>query len=250
MAGNLPLVGFHDLLCVLMSNHKAMIKLSTKDSILLPYLLQILFKIEPLFTSKILISENLKGADAYIATGSNNSAKYFEYYFGKYPNIIRKNRTSIALLNGNETDEELYLLGTDIFNYFGLGCRNVGKLYITPNVNLQHLMKTFDQFKHLAKHDKYRNNFDYQLTILLMNKTACLANECIILTENKSIFSPLSVLHYEVIDDLSKVNHSIPSHQIQCIIGSDNMPFGKSQIPNLLDYADGIDTMKWLNKLR
>ncbi len=246
MAGNLPLVGFHDLLCVLMSNHKALIKQSSKDNILLPYLLEILFQIEPQFKKQVAFSDMLKGCDAYIATGSNNSSRYFEYYFGKYPHIIRKNRTSIALLNGTESDEDLLNLGKDIFTYFGMGCRNVGKILITPNVDLQRLLKVFEHFNYLANHDKYKNNFDYQLTILLMNKTPCLANDCLILTENKNLHSPLAVLYYEVVDNLKAAIQAISQDDLQCIVGKDFIPFGQSQTPSLSDYADNIDTMKWL----
>ncbi len=249
MAGNIPLVGFQDLLCVLISNHKALIKQSSKDNILLPYLLEILFEIEPEFKKQIAFSDMLKGCDAYIATGSNNSARYFEYYFGKYPHIIRKNRTSIGLLDGTESDEDLLNLGKDIFSYFGMGCRNVGKILITPNVDLQRLLKAFEYFNYLADHDKYKNNFDYQLTILLMNQTPCLANDCVILTENKNLHSPLAVLYYEVVDDLKKALQNISQDDLQCIVGKDFISFGQSQQPSLSDYADNIDTMKWLMKL-
>ncbi|MFM2226297.1 MAG: hypothetical protein RJA07_2499 [Bacteroidota bacterium] len=249
MAGNLPLVGFHDLLCVLVSNHTVMIKLSSKDNLLLPYLLNILFAIEPEFKNRIIISEMLKGADAYIATGSNNSARYFEHYFGKYPNIIRKNRTSIALLDGSETDDDIMNLGKDVFTYFGLGCRNVGKIYITKSFDLQRLLRIFEHYNHLADHVKYRNNYDYQLTILLMNKTVCLVNDCIIVTEDKSIHSPLSVLYFEVVDTIADALKGLNMADIQCIVGKNNIPFGQSQIPTLSDYADDIDTMKWVNTL-
>ena len=249
MAGNLPLVGFHDLLCVLMSDHHAMVKQSSKDNILLPFLLNILFEIEPEFKNKITFSEMLKGCDAYIATGTNNSARYFEFYFGKYPHIIRNNRTSIALLDGSESDQDLLNLGKDIFTYFGMGCRNVGKIFITPNVDLQRLLKAFEFYNPLANHDKYKNNFDYQLTLLLMNKTPCLANDCLILTENKNLNSPLSVLFYEVVDSLKIATQSISTNQIQCIVGNGFTPFGQSQTPSLFDYADNIDTMKWMIEL-
>ncbi len=249
MAGNLPLVGFHDLLCVVMTNHKALIKQSSKDNILLPFLLEILFEIEPEFKKQVAFSDMLKGCDAYIATGSNNSTRYFEYYFGKYPHIIRKNRTSIAVLDGTESDEDLLNLGKDVFTYFGMGCRNVGKILITPNVDLQQLLKAFEHFNYLAIHDKYKNNFDYQLTLLLMNQTPCLANDCVILTENKNLHSPLSVLFYEVVDDLKAAVQAILEDDIQCVVGKDFIPFGQSQIPSLSDYADNVDTMKWLLEL-
>jgi hypothetical protein len=249
MAGNIPLVGFHDLLCVLLTNHKALIKLSSKDNILLPYLLNELYKIEPEFKKQIIISEMLKGADAYIATGSNNSARYFEHYFGKYPNIIRKNRTSIAVLDGSESDEDLMNLGKDVFTYFGLGCRNVGKLFISSSFDLQRLLKLFENFNYLADHVKYRNNYDYQLTILLMNKTVCLVNDCIIVTEDKSIHSPISVLYYEIVENIQDALNSLNQDEIQCIVGKNYIPFGTSQAPKLSDYADNIDTMEWLMKL-
>jgi hypothetical protein len=191
----------------------------------------------------------LKGADAYIATGSNNSARYFEHYFGKYPNIIRKNRTSIALLDGSETDEDIMNLGKDVFTYFGLGCRNIGKIYITKSFDLQRLLRVFENYNHLADHVKYRNNYDYQLTILLMNKTVCLVNDCIIVTEDKSIHSPLSVLYFEVVENLNDALKDLNMANIQCIVGKNHIPFGQSQIPTLSDYADDIDTMKWICEL-
>ncbi len=252
MAGNLPLVGFHDLLCVLMSGHKAVVKLSSKDAVLLPYLLQILFTIEPQFEKQVEYGEMLKGCHAYIATGSDNSARYFEYYFGKYPHIIRKNRNSLAILTGSETDEVLLALGQDVFSYFGLGCRNVSKLLVPPGYEFDRLLKIWEHFDYLANHHKYKSNFDYQLTLLLMNRVPYQSNAVVLLTENTGLHSPISVLYYEKLNHeeiLKRIELAETTGTLQCIVGQNQLSFGSTQSPQLWDYADGIDTLKWLLSL-
>ena len=188
----------------------------------------------------------LKGLDAYIATGSNNSARYFDYYFGKYPSLIRRNRTSIALLEGNESPEELSALADDVFLYFGLGCRNVTQIHVPENYDFVPLLKSFGKYQWMADHNKYKNNYDYRLSLAILNKLFYMTNDCVLLLENESPFSPISVLHYQFYKEFS-----VPAmdENLQCMIGRQGLPFGKSQEPALTDYADGADTMKFLQTL-
>ncbi len=250
MAGNLPLVGFHDLLCVFMAGHKAMVKASSKDSVLIKHLVAKLVEWDAEIDSLVAFAENLKGCDAYIATGSNNTARYFDYYFGKYPNIIRRNRTSAAVLNGTETPEELGLLADDIQLYFGLGCRNVTKLYVPEGYDFLPLLTALRKYSHFADFHKYRHNFDYHLAILLMNNKYYMTNESVILTEQSSPFSPVSQVHYEFITDAAALPQTLRANpDLQCIVGHGYLPFGSAQSPTLYDYADGIDTMAFLMAL-
>ncbi len=257
MAGNIPLVGFHDLLCVFVSGHRAKIKLSEKDKYLLPYLLKLLSQANPIFESYFEIVERLKGFDAVIATGSNNSARYFESYFGKVPNIIRKNRNAVAVLDGSETGDDLHALGKDIFRYFGLGCRNVSKLYLPEGYDFQLLLEKLHEYKEIILHSKYKNNYDYIMALLIMNKTMFWNNGCIILTENPSIASRIALLHYEFYNDKEKLAIELKNkkEEIQCIVskieveGFETVEFGKAQEPALNDFADGVDTMAFLINL-
>lgn len=251
LAGNIPMVGFHDILCVLIAGHKAMIKLSSKDSVLTRHVLDQLVTIEPSFADKIQYVEKLENFDAVIATGSDNSSRYFDYYFGKYPNIIRKNRTSIAVLNGFETKEELRLLGKDVFSYFGLGCRNVSKILAPKGYDFTTILKEWEGYGDIINHHKYRNNYDYQLAIRMVNKEKFFDNGFILMIESDKIVSPIAVLytqHYESENDLAGILKSI-SEKTQCIVGNKtktSVPFGQAQLPKLNDYADHIDTMKFL----
>lgn len=250
MAGNIPLVGFHDFLCGFVSGHTLHIKLSSKDDVLLKHLVSKLTEWQPNVAQMIHFAENLKGCDAYIATGSNNTARYFEQYFGKYPNIIRKNRTSVGVLNGNETTEELNALGKDIFTYYGLGCRNVTKVFLPEGYNLQTLLNGLNNFSNVIHHHKYKNNYDYQLAIYLLNKVPYQTNDFLLMVENAIPFSAVSVLHYEFYpnkEDLIKNLHA--SEEIQCIVDNTNIKYGNSQIPLLTDYADGVDTMLFMTSL-
>jgi len=250
MAGNIPLVGFHDFLCGFVSGHQLFLKLSSKDEVLIRHLIQQMINYEPVIAQQIIIADMLKGCDAYIATGSNNTARYFEQYFGKYPNIIRKNRTSVAILDGTETEEELSLLADDIFSYFGLGCRNVTQVCIPKGYDLTKLITTCDKYGDLILHHKYKHNYDYYLAIYLLNRVPYLTNDTMLLVENEVPFSAVSVLHYKYYDDIDTITKSLTdSDDIQCIIGHNHLPFGSAQCPTLSDYADGIDTMKFLSVL-
>ncbi len=250
MAGNIPLVGFHDFLCVFISGNKALIKLSSKDEVLIKHLVQKLIEWKKEVETVVAFAEVLKGCDAYIATGSNNSGRYFDYYFGKYPNIIRKNRTSVAILNGDETMEQLDLLSNDIQLYFGLGCRNVTKLYVPANYDFLRLLDALKKYEYLISFHKYKHNYDYQLALLIMNNKKYLNNGSIILTENESIFSPVSQLNYEYYEDKNKVIEFLQqNNEVQCIVGENFVPFGEAQKPSLNDYADGVDTLKFITEL-
>jgi len=246
MAGNIPLVGFHDFVCVFINGHGQTIKLSSKDDILLKHLVQKMYGWDASLQNTILFAEMLKGCDAYIATGSNNSARYFDHYFSKWPSIIRRNRTSAAILKGDETTVELEKLSDDIHTYFGLGCRNVTKIFVPKEYDFVPLLKSFHKYKYFADHNKYKNNYDYNLSIQLLNNRFYMTDESTLLVENESVFSPISQLNYSYYDTIEPVLISLEkSEEIQCIAGI-NVPFGKAQCPTLNEYADGIDTMQFL----
>ncbi|HEU5165079.1 MAG TPA: acyl-CoA reductase [Chitinophagaceae bacterium] len=250
MAGNIPLVGFHDFLCVFASGHKSIIKASSKDEILIKHLVQKLMDWNKELNALMVFQEMLKGCDAYIATGSNNSARYFEYYFKKYPHIIRRNRTSVAVLDGNETIAELEKLSDDVHLYFGMGCRNVTKIFVPKAYDFIPMLSAFKKYDHFKDHNKYKNNYDYNLALHILNGKFYMANESIILFENPSIFSPISQLNYEFYTDKKVVTESLRTlNDVQCAVGHDYIPFGQAQLPSLTDHADGIDTMNFLTKL-
>jgi len=249
MAGNIPLVGFHDFLSCFISGHRQMIKLSSKDQVLLKHLSAKLIEWQPEVKEFVTFSEMLKGCDAYLATGSNNSARYFDYYFGKYPNIIRRNRTSVAVLSGKETDQQLEKLADDVYQYFGLGCRNVTKIYVPRDYDFPRLLNVFKKYNYLIYNNKYKNNYDYHLAILILNKQYYMTNESILLAENKSLFSPISQLHYEFYDEQPDLTPEDVKERLQCIVGRDGIEFGLAQQPGLWDYADGADTLKFLLSL-
>ena len=257
MAGNLPLVGFHDWLCVFVAGHRAQIKLSDKDKYLLPYVFKVLNAINPHFSEYYQLVEKLADFDAVIATGSNNSARYFEAYFGKYPHIIRKNRTAVAVLTGAETTEELQRLGEDVFRYFGLGCRNVSKLYLPEGYALDPLLEALHTHREIVIHSKYKNNFDYNFAVRTLNKAPFRANGCVMLIENEALHAGVATLHYEFYADLQYLeNHLIAVRDdIQVVVshleipGLRVVPFGKAQKPELDDYADGVDTVAFLRQL-
>jgi len=233
-----------------LSGHHLTIKLSSKDNILLPHLVEKLTEWDPEVGRQIEFSEMLKGCDAYIATGSNNTARYFGQYFGKFPHIIRKNRTSIAILDGNESDEDLSKLADDVFVYYGLGCRNVTQLCLPEGYNFEKLMRAFEKYASFIDHNKYKNNYDYYLAIYLLNKVPYITNGSILLVENQLPFSAVSVLHYRFYNDKKQLEGEIIEHNdIQCIIGNGHTPFGKAQTPSLHDFADGVDTMRFLCNL-
>jgi hypothetical protein len=253
LAGNIPMVGFHDILCVLASGNKALIKLSSQDNLLIPYILKKLKEIEPDFADQYEFIERLKDFDAVIATGSNNTSRYFEYYFSKVPHIIRKNRNSIAVLNGKESRDELHALGNDIFDYFGLGCRNVSKVFVPKGYKFDTFFESIEDFKSIADHHKYNNNYDYNKSILLVNMNKHLDNGFLLVKEDERFASPLAVLYYEEYENIAKVNKTLieQADQIQCIVSNESLSietfaFGQSQCPALWDYADGVDTMGFL----
>lgn len=258
MAGNIPLVGFHDVLCVFISGHHAVLKCSDKDKHLLPFLVAKLCEWDPRAAAYFTFSEMLKDKDAYIATGSNNTARYFESYFSKYPNIIRKNRNAVAVLDGNETADEMKALGNDIFSFFGLGCRNVSKVYIPRNFDLVALLEVLhNEFKEIVTHDKYKNNFDYNYTLYLLNKVKFFATGGLIVSEDSSLHSRIAALHYEYYDNVEDLEKHLLSiaDQIQCVASwvpfkrLQTIPLGATQQPGLFDYPDGVDVMEFLQKL-
>ncbi len=251
MAGNIPLAGFHDFLSVLISGNNILAKTSSKDSELIQYIGQILFDINPEFSGKIeFTNDTLKGFDSVIATGSDNSSRYFEYYFRKYPNIIRKNRSSIAVLEGNESQQELEALGTDIFSYFGLGCRNVSKLFIPVSFDLSEMIKTWSRFSGLISHSKYANNYNFSKAVYLVNKERVTDTGYVLIKEDPGLTSPVAVLYLQYYNSMEQVSKAIDENRvkIQCTTGHGFIPFGKAQSPVLWDYADGIDTLSFLLK--
>jgi hypothetical protein len=257
LAGNIPIVGFHDILCVLASGHKALIKLSSQDQKFIPYILEKLIEIEPAFELQISYIDRLKDFDAVIATGSNNTSRYFDYYFSKVPHIIRKNRNSVAILNGEESKEDLKALGHDIFDYFGLGCRNVSKLYVPKDYDFKEFFESIEEFKSVADHHKYNNNYDYNKSIFLVNLDKHLDNGFLLLKEDSRFVSPLAVLYYEEYQTIEQLGSELIKNEdlIQCIVSNSKLPlskvaFGQSQCPSLFDYADGVDTMKFLKELK
>lgn len=254
MAGNIPLVGFHDLLCVLCAGYKAQIKLSSNDRTLLPCLISVLIDACPELKSRIELVDRLKDFDLVIATGSDNTARYFEFYFKDKPHIIRKNRHSFAILKGDETLEMLQNLGKDIFTYFGLGCRNVSKIYVPKNYTFNFFFDAIQSFEPLIHHHKYNNNYTYNRTVYLLNNETFLDNGFLILKNDPSTSSPLATVFYEFYDDLNDLKNQLQQAEaeIQCVVSNGfiegEIAFGQTQNPALNDYADGIDTMLFLSK--
>jgi hypothetical protein len=261
-ASNIPFAGMHDLLTVLVSGDNYIGRNSSEDSFLLPYISTLLVKIDPIIERRITFTSKLSGMDAVIATGSNNSSRYFEYYFGKYPHIIRKNRNGVAVLTGSESNEQLSSLGTDIFSYFGLGCRNISKLYVPENYVFDRLFENLFSFNYLMNHNKYMNNFEYNNSVLLLKRVPFLQNGFLIIMEDERIASPISILHFEKYKSIKELekNLSEKTDQLQCIVAdkeilkseslqSLRVDFGKTQMPQLWDYADQVDTMQFLINL-
>jgi hypothetical protein len=256
MAGNIPLVGFHDFLSVLISGNNVIAKLSSNDKHFLPLIAKYLEHVEPQFKGKIEFTEGeLKNFDAIIATGSNNTARYFDYYFGKYPSIIRKNRNSVAVLTGNESEEELEKLGEDIFRYFGLGCRNVSKLFVPKGYNFDPLFKAVYPYNDIINYNKYQNNYDYNKAVYLMSLFKLQENGFLMLKEDTSYSSPIATLFYEYYNTEEEVIEVLKKDDdhIQCVVTGikikNRVAFGKTQMPSLWDYADGVDTIKFINDL-
>ncbi|RCH56157.1 acyl-CoA reductase [Mucilaginibacter hurinus] len=258
LAGNIPLVGFHDIMCVLLSGNHALIKASSQDTRLIKYILNKLVSIDARFSNRFTFVEKLQNFDAVIATGSDNSSRYFEYYFGKVPHIIRKNRNSLAVLTGHETAEQLHALGHDIFDYYGLGCRNVSKLMVPQGFNFTPFFEAIESYQPIINHHKYNNNYDYNKSVYLVNSDKHLDNGFLLVKEDTRLSSPLAVLFFEYYDSLASAEKTINmnSEKIQCVVSGGALKvnaqvvdFGKSQRPGLADYADGIDTMKFLADL-
>lgn len=257
MAGNIPMVGFHDFLSVLISGHKVLAKLSSDDDQLLPALADLLMAIQPDFSNRITFTkEKLPHFDAVIATGSNNTSRYFEYYFAKYPHIIRKNRNGVAILNGTEDDAQLHLLSDDVFMYFGLGCRNVSKIYLPEGYQIPRLLDVLSQRTQVTESSKYFNNYEYAKAIYLVNGRPHFDAGNLLMVADEQIPSPISVLNYEYYDDLDILNDKMKllQDQIQCIVSNTEgvrgaIAMGNSQKPSLWDYADGVDTLAFLSEI-
>lgn len=254
MAGNIPMVGFHDFLCVLMSGNKVKAKLSSEDNKLLPALANLLTAIEPRFGNRIeFVEDRLKDFDAVIATGSNNTSRYFDYYFGQYPNIIRKNRNGVAVLSGNESNAELAGLSDDIFQYFGKGCRNVSKIFLPVSYPFDRLLSKLSERTDVIRISKYFNNYEYNKAIFLVNQVLHFDTGNMLMTESQQYSSPVSVVYYEFYDKLDTLKARLDAERdsIQCVVSSlggldHSIAFGQTQKPNLWDYADGVDTMNFL----
>ena len=255
MAGNIPLVGFHDFLSVLLSGNNVLVKQSSNDKHFLPLIAKYLEYIAPEFKGSIQFTEDkLTGFHATIATGSNNTARYFEYYFGKYPNIIRKNRNSVAVLTGNETQDELLGLAEDMLRYFGLGCRSVSKLYVPKNYDFDQLFKAIYPYSDMIHYKKYQNNYDYNKAVYLMSEFKLVENGFLMLKEDASYTSPIATVFYEFYDDLDHIKQRLlnDAEMIQCVVSNaieNAVDFGKTQEPGLSDYADGVDTLAFLSNL-
>lgn len=249
MAGNIPLVGFHDFLCIFLSGHHQMIKLSSRDSILLKHFIEVMLAFNPAFQPYVEWADSLKGCDAYIATGSTNTSRYFQQYFAKYPNIIRKNRTAIAILDGKETEDELHSLADDIQLYYGLGCRNVSQIWVPEGYDFNPLLKSLEKYDHYLDNHKYKHNYDYVLTINMMNREQYYTNGSIVLSPNRSPFAGIANLNYAYYSNVDDVINELNPDDLQVILGHDFKPFGEAQCPGFTDYADGVDTMAFLSTL-
>ena len=256
MAGNLPLVGFHDLLCVLVAGHKAIVKLSSDDRVLLPYLITQIRTFAPEWAEAVAFTDDkVTEYDAVIATGSDNTARYFEYYFGKKPHIIRKNRHSVAVLTGEETPEELQDLGKDIFLYYGLGCRSVSKLFVPQGYDFDLLFQAIYPYKDIIEEQKYANNYDYNKAVYLMSLYRLLENGFLLLKEDEHYGSPIATLFYEYYTNKEALKKKLATdrEKIQCVVGHNfidgEIPFGQTQTPKLWDYADGVNTLTFLLNL-
>lgn len=251
LAGNIPLVGFHDILSTIFSGHKARIKLSSDDKRTIPLLLDIVVALQPELKEQFKIVERLTDIDAVIATGSDNTSRYFEKYFGHLPNIIRKNRTSVAVIKGDETKEELTALGKDIFSYFGMGCRNVSHLILPKGFDLNDFFGAIVGYSEVINHHKYANNYDYYKAIYLMNQEVIIENGFLITRETKDLFAPVAMLHYHFYETEQELQEYLDLHKekIQVVVGKDYEAFGNTQCPKLDDYADNIDTMAFLTEL-
>lgn len=263
LAGNIPAVGFHDFMCVLFSGHRALAKLSSDDRYLLPALFELLCRIDNRLSGSAQFTDGmLKGFDAVIATGSNNSARYFDYYFSRYPHVIRHNRNAIAILDGHETHDEFLALGKDVFTFFGLGCRSVTRLFVPVNYDFIPLLNAWSEWKTIANHARYFNNYEYNKAVFLVNNEPHFDTGFLLLAESDSIASPIGVLFYTYYTDVISLQTLVKSRadEIQCVVASERIdsftpasikpvPFGMAQTPAIYDYADGVDTLQFLTTL-
>jgi len=252
MAGNIPLAGFHDFLCVLLSGNRIVARTSSKDPDIMVWMADLLVSVEPRFSDMIIFrNDGLRDFDAVIATGSDNTSRYFEYYFGKYPNIIRRNRNSVAILDGNEGENELEAMAEDIFSYFGLGCRNVSKIFVPADYDLNLLSHHWQAFSNIISHKKYANNYDFNKAVFIVNREAFTDTGFLLFKESVALSSPVSVLFFERYGNREEVILSLEGQRdkIQCITGTGFTAHGKAQRPHLWDYADGIDTIEFLLKI-
>jgi hypothetical protein len=247
MAGNIPLVGFHDLLSTLIAGHTAIVKRSSKDQVLMDFIIKSLIEINPAFGEQISVHEQLKNCDAYIATGGNTAGNYFEYYFGKFPHIIRKNKTSIAILDGSETLSELAALADDCMLYYGMGCRNVTQIWVPEGYDFIPFLNALKKYNYLLDQHKYKHNYDYQLALLMMGKKLYMDSGGVLMSENPSPFAAISQIHYQQykLGAMPKLNMD----EIQCVVGKNQLPFGSLQKPLLAQYADGVDSLVFLSGL-
>jgi hypothetical protein len=252
LAGNIPLVGMHDVVSTFISGHTALVKCSSSDAVLMPFLIKQLKTLHPDTSEALQIIDGIqKDFDAVMATGSNNSSRHFDSYFGHVPNIIRRNRTGIAILDGSETKAELINLMKDAFTYFGLGCRNVTKLYLPEGFDLDRIFEASMSVQHLIDNNKYVNNYTYHKAVMMLERQSFLENDLIVLRESSELFSPVSILHYEYYKNIADLNAHIEGNldHIQCVLGKKHTPFGQAQLPGLKDYADGVDTLDFLVNL-
>ena len=253
LAGNIPAVGFHDILIGLLAGCSLKIKLSSQDKTLIMFLLQELFVVNPDLKSRVSLVQKLviDQVDAVIATGSNNTSRYFEQYFSKKPNIIRKSRTSVAIIDGSESEGQLEKLTDDIFQYYGLGCRNVSKILLTNGASIIPLMDELCLKTEVSQLTKYDNNYLYYKSIFLVNKEEFLDGETILVKKSEDLHSPISVLHYQEFDSSERLNEYLNKEKdnIQCVVGNDYLPFGEAQNPGILDYPDGVDVRKFIHQL-
>lgn len=257
MAGNIPAVGFHDILCVFVSGNISVIKLSDKDKYLIPFMLKLMEELDPRTQQYFEIVDKLQNFDAAIATGSNNSARYFEYYFSKYPYIIRRNRNAVAILDDKESEEDLAMLCEDIFMYFGLGCRSVSHCFVPEGYDFTRLVDQIKRYDDLPNHNKYRNNLDYNIALNMLNQTPLISLTNLLLVESPVLISPVGCLHYSFYRDIEALTSQLKNQEqeIQCVVtnqaisGLPCVRFGEAQKPAIDDYADGIDTLAFLQNL-
>lgn len=253
LAGNIPLVGFHDVLCVVLSGHRARIKCSSDDAELIPAAINMLEHFAPGIAAQAEVTMGkLTDVEAVIATGSNNTSRYFEHYFGHLPRLVRKGRVSVAVLDGTETEAELKDLGEDLFRYFGLGCRNVSKLYVPREYDLDRVFGAIFPWQDIVNHNKYANNYDYNRALWMLDRVPILENGFVVFKEETALASPVAAVYYERYDDVKAVERSleVQAEQIQCVVGHGHVPFGSAQCPAPGEYADGVDTLGFLLDLK